>query len=450
MARGLTHASGAHIGKELEDLKTKKKYVFTGWKFDRNVMSIAVGYDIIKTIGKPQDSGALFMLKQNGKKFGIIYYGRSVTSSTMINAGKLEMKYASAKGATENLGIQADKMIARGKKEKRIINGQEVISGIFTKSSELEKSVMGHLKSSDKVPPHVHDAIQDWFKSPAKVFEWHDSFEPSEIQEIGKYFGELAIGEIVLSGKNMQRHFSDFSAFRGKKIKEFVVPDDPSFSGVDSAFICDDGEIIPISSKLGAGAKASVFTNLLPKILKNKNKIKEKAVIMDLADAAAAAGVDAGMLDKKRGSKEILYEYGVRYILGMDKSEVKNPIEVFKSIKAGKHTPEAEAVLLKIKDHPDIADNVKKQLPKSITAAFSRELARRLNDDKKSVELVVEVLAGKDFWQANLDLPKWKKGDVYFKLLRSGDAKVKFVGDKAAIGDIDALQGMLNYSLNYS
>jgi hypothetical protein len=78
------------------------------------------------------------------------------------------------------------------------------------------------------------------------------------------------------------------------------------------------------------------------------------------------------------------------------------------------------------------------------------EEARRLNDDRVSKDIVTNILSGKDFYQANLDISKWKKGEVYFKLLHSGKASVSFIGSKAAINDIDAKQGLVNYELKYT
>jgi hypothetical protein len=295
----------------------------------------------------------------------------------------------------------------------------------------------------------VYDTVQDYLNSDLTQFGWKKGIQESDVNELGKYLGELVIGVCVL-GKKFSPVFSE-NIFAGKQIKEFIVPDDPSFSGVDSAFVLNDGSLIPISSKLGAGAKASVFTNLLPKVMTSKKGIGD-CVIKQIADSAKKIGITVVDLNAKRGAKDIVYEYGVRKILKLSQLEVPDPYQVFRDIKQNpnKLSKPAKAVVDAIKKHPDIEENVKAKLPYSVTSAFSREIARRLNNDETSKKIITEILAGKNFYQANLDVNKWKKGEVFFKLLLSGDANVGFIGSKAAIDDLEAKQGLVNYELKYS
>lgn len=446
MARGLTHPT-AHVGKPIIDVDTKEEYIYDGFEFSQDVLSLAKDVKIIKTIKSAQSSGALFMFSKGSEKFGIVYFSRSVTSSSSINAGDLGMMYSGRKGATENLKIQSDKLIRSGKFEERTLNGQDITCAVFTTAEKLENSILKALKDNKNVGPHIYDVVQDYFKSDnLKKLEWNDSFRSSDINELGKYLGELIIGVIVLRGKTNGKFSTDI--FQGERIKEFIVPDDPSFSGVDSAFVKEDGTLIPISSKLGAGAKASFFTNLLPKVI-DKRDLKN-SVIKDIAAIAKSVGVTRASLYAKKGAKEITYEYGIRKILGIDSKKVPNTYQVFLDAKKNKITKELMLVINAIRENPDIEKIVKDKLPFSMTSAFSREIARRLNSDNDSLDIVTNVLAGKEFYQANLDVNKWKNGEVFFKILPSGKAKVSFIGSKAAIMDIEAKQGLVNYELKYS
>jgi hypothetical protein len=402
-------------------------------------------YKILRTLKKPMLSGALFKFTRNSKKYGIIYYTRSISQSSSIKAGALDMEYSGRKGASENLGIQADTLIRGGKIEKRILNGIEIPCVIFRSKKELVNSILTSLKNNKNVGPHIYDAMAEYFDSDLKKINWNESFRPSDINEIGKYIGELIIGVVVLDNKSPG--IIDNTIFRKKKIKEFIVPNDPSFSGVDSAFVCDDGEIIPISSKLGVGAKASIFTNLLPKVMA-RGKV-QKSVIGDIAAAANRAGITIDTLNAKRGSKDVLYEYGMREILNISPRDIKKAIEVYNDAKANKITDKVQKTILAIRENKNIEKKLKEQLPKTITAVFSREASKRLNNDKVSLEIVEEVLAGKNFYQANLVLSKFLKGEIFFKVLVSGKAKVSFTGSKAAMNDLTAAQGMLNYELKY-
>jgi hypothetical protein len=452
MARGLTHPT-AHVGKKIQHNKTKKEYTYEGYKFSSDVLSLVEKLDgVLEEIGQKKKSGAVFYFKNTNKRYGVIYYANSVTQSSNINAGKLNMKYASRGGATENLGIQASNLILKGKPEKLTINGQDNVScRTFTNVNTLKESIVSYMKSSNKVGAHIVDVVDEYFKSSSlQHFNWDDSFEDSEINELGKYLGELIIGAVALKNKSNLISQNPF-----KSAVKFIVPDDPSFSGVDSAILLKNDSIIPISSKLGVGAKASIFTNFLPKVVDKKNL--PTSVIKDLAICAKNAKITRDKLNAKQGSKEIVYEYGIRYILKLNNKQVKNPYDIYTEIRRGYLTgttnelsESASMVIDAISKHKDIPQNVKDALPLSVTSAFNREIARRLNDDRVSKDIVTNILSGKDFYQANLDISKWKKGEVYFKLLHSGKASVSFIGSKAAINDIDAKQGLVNYELKYT
>ena len=60
-----------------------------------------------------------------------------------------------------------------------------------------------------------------------------------------------------------------------------------------------------------------------------------------------------------------------------------------------------------------------------------------------------EILAGKDYWQANLDINYWVRGIVKFKFINSGEASLNIIGSKSAITDITSKQGWINYELKY-
>jgi hypothetical protein len=332
MARGLTHPT-AHVGSPVIDVETKIEYVYEGFTFSPNISSIIKDVEIIRTVKSELSSGALFSFSKAGKKYGIIYYSRSVTPTSSIKAGDLGLIYSGRKGATENLKIQSDTLIRYGKLEVRTLNGQDVRCAVFTTAEQLENSILRALKENRNVGPHIYDVVQDYFNSYSlDKFKWDDSFQPSDINELGKYLGELIIGVIVLKGK-LDGKFSK-NIFSGEKIKEFIVPDDPSFSGVDSAFVKNDGTLIPISSKLGAGAKASFFTNFLPKVI---DADMSNSVMNDIAKSAKSIGVTKASLDAKRGAKEITYEYGVRNILGINKAKISNTYKRIKRIALNYH-----------------------------------------------------------------------------------------------------------------
>lgn len=453
MSRGLTHPT-AHVGEKLADVKTKAEYVYEGFTFDKDVESLTVKhpkYKILRTVGSKMKSGAIFKLKKNNKNYGIILYSRSITQGSAIKPGKIGMVYSGRKGASENLGIQAVNLIRGGKFEKRMLNGSEVECAVFNNKNQLHKSIIEALDSNPKVGNHIVDTLDDYFKGNLKKIEWDSSIRQSDINEVGKYVGELIIGYVALANKH--QGIISTNIFGTSRVAEFIIPNDPLFAGVDSAFILTNEETVPISSKLGKGAKASVFSNLLPTLFDTRSK---RTVAHDIVKVAKKAGISKKDLLSKRGGKDIVYEYGVRSILGLTSSVVSDPMDVYQTLRAYSRsgnledlTEEAKVVVEALSEHKEVSPNVKIKLPLSTTTAFTRIMATRLNDDRKTHTVVTEILSGKDFWQANLNKPSWNRGDVRYQMLRSGHATVQFIGDKAAIGDIEAKQGLLNYELKY-
>ena len=105
-------------------------------------------------------------------------------------------------------------------------------------------------------------------------------------------------------------------------------------------------------------------------------------------------------------------------------------------------------VMEAMKKSPYAERDIIAKLPKSATAFFCRAIAKRLNDDKMAMDQMREILAGKNYWQANLNKGEWNKGVVSFKFSNSGQASLKIFGNKSATDDIDAKQGMVNYLLS--
>jgi hypothetical protein len=382
-------------------------------------------------------------MKTFSSKYAISYTKRSKAVEGFVsdkNVGKPIAK----KGATENLGVRAETLTKLGVRKQISFGGKKVECMTFNSHVTLMRSLISGLKTNPKVSESIVEVFEDFAKTNYTTLKWQKQIPDSDINELGKYAGEIIIGLLGLKG-NKTPFNTNF--YKGK-VFSFCIPTDPSFSGVDSFFILGDKTIVPISSKYGVGAKASFFSNLLNKAI--DAGVPPRTVIGEVVDSAKRAGVSSSSLTSKQGSKEVLYEYGVRKVLNMSRNAVKDPYAVYTNVKTnGKNTkklsPEAKLVLDKIKEMADkkIAD----KLPFSMTSFFSRSMADRLNSDGKSVEAMIEILAGKNFWQANLDIMEWKKGNIKYRMVSSGKASVQIIGSKSAIDDIDAKQGMVNYEV---
>jgi hypothetical protein len=204
-----------------------------------------------------------------------------------------------------------------------------------------------------------------------------------------------------------------------------------------------DRKLVPISNKFGQGAKASFFTNLLPKIVSQKKRIKKSWALWNVLKAAEMADFD------ERRAKEIVYNYGVRTALGITTIEAPYA-EVFTAIVNGNVSRRSvRTVCAKIRSATSNTKILDRLTPEhgysSITGFFTRALAADLNNCPHSIDFLKELIAAKDFYQVNLNPSKWMKGEIEYKYVPSGNVSLTMLGDKATLSDITAKQGLVNY-----
>lgn len=366
-----------------------------------------------------------------------------------IAAGKLSKNNVTggekSGGGTESLGVRAETLILKGKLEKIDFAGQKVECRTFTSVDKMKESIIYGLKKNPKIPPYIVETFEQYLcKSCVGGFDkirWSSAMPDNELNQLGKYAGEVITGLIAMGGP---RTSYLPNIIKTDKVAKFCVPTDPAFTGIDVVLLMKDGTIYPISNKYGAGAAASFFANVLPKCMEYYRSL-DKSPIKDFAKYALARCSPEAMSRRGAPAKQVLYDYGIREVLGLGKNLVPETYEVYRSIKSGKYSPEAHIVMEAIKEYKGVSPKVTELLPKSTTAFFSRTVADLLNKDKKSQDEMKRVLAGKNYWQANLIIAEWEGGRVKYKFLNSGNIKLKLIGSKSAIGDIDASQGMLNY-----
>lgn len=306
----------------------------------------------------------------------------------------------------------------------------------FTKPDVLKASILKGIGDSKLLGEPYREIFEDFFTN--KQIKWPPGTPLPIINKLGVYLGEVIVGWTILA-KQQNKFFAN-NPFKGNP-KAFHVPIDPAFSGVDSFLELDDGTYYSISSKFGGGAKASIFTNLIEKGVDHYQDL-DKSVFKDLC------GVVENTVGDPKKSKEIVYTYGVWQLLDL-KKDVKAPADVYSQIFKGETKAEAAKVISKISDLAKENQQITSQLPYSVSAFFNREIASKLNSDKASLEQIREILTGKDYYQANLNINDWVKGTVKFKFLSSKEARVKIIGSKSAISDLSSKQGWINYELSY-
>lgn len=379
----------------------------------------------------------MFAEKLNGKyinqKTGSGW--KSSVGATFIGPYIILAKPSTA-GASNIASIDTRLFTKDGADAKFQFEDRLVSCKVFSSKKSIETSIVSGLKSSIMLGESYSDALESFFES-GKI-AWDPSTPLPILNKLGVYLGELLVGWVLLSHNNTKYFLNN--PFIGTPSK-FYIPTDPAFSGVDSFIEMSNGTFYAISSKYGVGAKASFFTNLFDKGVKNHTKLSYSE-FSKMAKYAASNNI------KYDKSREFVYSYGIHNILNIPKSKIPNANKVYDDIRSNRKTPEVQLVSDTIKKLTNDAKIIN-TLPNSISAFFTRTIADKLNSDYNSITQIKEILSGKDYWQANLNIAEWTKGNVKFKFINSGESELKIIGNKSSIEDFTARQGWINYELRY-
>ena len=344
----------------------------------------------------------------------------------------------SAKGSSASFSsLDARVFSTMGKNNIFEFNGKNVKVVTFTDYKTIEMSIIRGCKTNNLLGDHYAEIFTDFFAN--NKLQWSSKVPIQAISKLGVYVGELLIGWAFL--KQKQSNFFITNPFKGTPIA-FHIPTDPAFSGVDSFVEMKGDSYYAISSKYGAGAKASFFTNLFEKGIDKSNSL-QSSFFKEMCNFAKSKNIDY------KKSKEFIYNFGIYHLLKIKSSDIKSPENVFSEIRLGKADSKEVKTLIEAIQKTKPEKQILDALPQSASAYFNRKIADGLNDDTKSVEQMKEILAGKDYWQANIDTVAWNKGVLKFKFISSREAKLKLYGNKSSIKDVTSKQGWINYELGY-
>lgn len=302
----------------------------------------------------------------------------------------------------------------------------------FSSAKDLEKSIIAGCMASPLLGESVAELVQGFFDG--RKVDWGNT-PTAVINKLAVYLGEVLVGWVFLSKKTT---LVTGYTLGTRKPKYFIIPTDPAFSGVDSFVQFASGEKLAISSKAGAGAKASIFTNLVPnaiKMLSDQPKTSFTGFCKYLEDNNI----------KPTDSKAAVWTYGIRNLLGLTVAKVADPVKLQSEIRLKQPSTELPLVLKELEKKYDLAANEKAALPDSLSVIFSKRIAEQFNKD--SLDQINNILQGKDYYQANLNTIDWTKGIIKFTFTKAGSGKVKVFGDKSAVTDITAKQGWINYEI---
>lgn len=345
---------------------------------------------------------------------------------------------AKEKTKVQLVGLDARLFTKGGNQTKIMYQGKDVRCLSFTSAKQLEQSILKGFDLNKSLRGDAKDAVEKFFSN--GVFGW-GVIEPAVIKKLAVYLGEVLIGWAALTGQ-AARYVTGDNPFQG--VVEFLVPDDPSFSGVDTFFRLNNGQLlgmgdlVAISSKSGAGRPGSFFSNVLPSVIKADPKGR---TVKQLASIIQRKGY------KPTDAKSIVYEWGVNTILRMG---ITDPSKVVDDLKMHKKTRLAYQISGNLVDEmkryegdPSAKERIDK-LPLSITSCFNYLLAKRLED---SMDDIQKAVIAKGFFQANLDQSMFLKGQLHYSIRKAGNSQVKMIFKQSPIADAAARNGWVNYEI---
>lgn len=355
-------------------------------------------------------------------------------------------------GDKVTFNLQSVHMVKGASQQSMNLMGFENVEcAVFTNPKELRKIIWQNFetKVSKQQYPEFYYSIQEYLhgKDASKI-TWQSLVPASAKNEFGKYLGELLIALAVLEGSN---NITGTNPFTGKRIKQFLVPLQDSFPTIDSFFITTTNEYIPISSKAGKGAAASFFTGIFSTIMKNPSVLgRKKSYLKTIYDFAINMGMRK---DSTIKSKELVYEIGVRDILNIPSRIVPDTYKVYEEFKKAGHGKYSDKgvqhaynmLVKKIKEEQDTT--AERNIDASTTVFFCKLIARKLSEDKESMDIMKNILGGKNYYQANLNTTKLDKGELVFNIVKSGESILELTGTKSPYSDIGAQYGLINYKL---
>ena len=418
---------------------------------DKQILAEYRPQDKKSTIGGTGKGAFVATVAKNGTKKFIVGYNMpkaKLEQVTSVSPKKLkpQLNWFSA-GGGESLGIQATTLIKGGTTETSpyLFGETNVKCLCFTDAQTLIDSVMSGLKSNSNITNTIISCLEEYFAGDLTSIGC-DDVSNDHMNQIAKYVGEIIPSIAALRGNS--KPFTTTPPWKGKKGLKAVFPDDPQFKGVDSVIMDEEGNQYPISSKSAKGASASFVGNVLATGAQYCDKF-DKSYFKELCEIKSD--------NPRLAGPAFAFEAGLNKFLNMN---VGRPGDVLADIKSNLNSPDkigsiTSEVAKKIRQYPKptgtitspTKDLIDSNLPYSTTAFLAREIANKIMSDKKSVDQIEGLLAGKQYYQANLNLAKFKKNVVEFKVTKTDNLKFKLTAGKGQAKDPTMSQGILNFFL---
>jgi hypothetical protein len=366
---------------------------------------------------------------------------RNAAGAAVFSNGWVVVAKPSAIGARTNIAFTALDFSGLGKKSKFTFQDKNVPTVTFSNAEEIERSIMQGVKKNLK-DTYV-EAFDMLFNSDSGELEWAPGTDDRVKNKLGTYVGELLVGWTIF--KNQERYNFVNNPFSGERVTSLAIPTDTRFPGVDSIIESKDG-FFPISSKYGEGAAASFFTNVFPDAIRKRSSLS-RSVLKQMADFAATNNI------KGDQSSKFVWSYGLKHLLKV--RYTGDATAIMRDIASKKKTDKIAEVSAAILKHsqtnryiePHTMKQIRKQLPMSASSYFNRTISAMLDNDRASKREMMEILRGKSYLQANLNVAEWRKGNVKYRFTQFGEGSLNIRGDKSPIHNVTSNEGWINYIL---
>ena len=428
-------------------------------------------YDItgVKTSTRLDHGHPIRVLKTDNYYDSCIFQNKVLIEYGRENLGYIHIDCIDkVKAGKATIQLESSKMINMGNNiiVDSLNKETNVPCKIFKEKEELALSIINGLELEPSVPDYIAEQFTEFFAGDLvgnkRSITWNKGISDKEKNSLGAYLGELLIGYMALAGEASAFNETDIVKY---PIDYFGVPTDPSFPGIDS-FIqykntggSGGGGKYLISSKAGSGAKASIWNNLMPFIVNyqsKNNQLPRNSCLYNLTSSFKKIPSAA------TNGKKVVYYYGVNYILKIASTATES-YKFYTELKNGRLSADSISLLeaakqiqssLNTSAFPSASGNdVTRNLNdkgKGMTAFFSRYIADQLMSEEESLSIISNRLSGKKFYQANLDMGRWRRGEIKFSTTHVKDTSIKIIGSKSATNQLEASQGTVNYELKYS
>lgn len=355
---------------------------------------------------------------------------RSSAGAVQVGKYTVMAKPTNKKGSTNSIHtLSALSFMKEGLDRIFLFHDKRINVRTFFSAKGIEKSIIQGCTESDILGTLIANQFKQLFSK--GQIDWDSSIPISLINKLGVYVGELLIGWSMFRPDTNK--FIENNTFTDRIIK-FHVPLDSAHAGIDS-FLETKDTFYSISSKFGKGAGASFFANILTKAMEYKDL--KFSILKDIVDTTKANNLSA------LKAREIVYNYALKNIYNLP----INPNKLYLDVVNNRNTTDVAIVSEYIKRDKRVSDTIRNALPKSISAAFNRVIVDQLSSNKESVDQIIELLEGKDYWQANLNPSQWLKGKVSIKMIKASKARLKLISNKSAVDNPACNQGFIAYEL---